>query len=99
MTNSKTPLILIESGGYLLALVVGDGRGAQLMLLDPLWDDFPRSVSATAETGSSPTGHGSPRRLPTSDASRTGSHRVLCSEAGLVESTCLTSPRSRFEAS
>jgi hypothetical protein len=91
--------MLMEPGDHLLALVVGDGRHAQLMLLGPLRDDFPRSASAAAETGSSPTGHGSPRRLPTSDASRTGSHRVLCSEAGAVEGTCLTSPRSRFEAS
>ncbi|MFD3971479.1 sacsin N-terminal ATP-binding-like domain-containing protein [Streptomyces cyaneofuscatus] len=42
MTNNEMSLMLIEPGGYLLAIVVGDGRHAQLMLLDPSRDDLPK---------------------------------------------------------
>ncbi|MGV9252376.1 protein NO VEIN domain-containing protein [Streptomyces sp. NPDC003697] len=34
MTNNEMSLVLMEPGGYLLAIVVGGGRHAQLMLLD-----------------------------------------------------------------
>ncbi|MFB7914725.1 sacsin N-terminal ATP-binding-like domain-containing protein [Streptomyces sp. NPDC056061] len=42
MTNNEMSLMLTEPGGYLLAIVVGDGRHARLMLLDPSRDDLPR---------------------------------------------------------
>lgn len=42
MTNNEMSLMLMEPGGYLLAIVVGDGRHAQLMLLDPSRDDLPK---------------------------------------------------------
>jgi hypothetical protein len=42
MTNNEMSLMLMEPGGYLLAIVVGDGRYAQLMLLDPSKDDLPK---------------------------------------------------------
>ncbi|MFD8426787.1 DUF3883 domain-containing protein [Streptomyces coelicoflavus] len=42
MTNNEMSLMLVEPGGYLLAIVVGDGRHAQLMLLDPSRDDLPK---------------------------------------------------------
>ncbi|MFI1187003.1 sacsin N-terminal ATP-binding-like domain-containing protein [Streptomyces californicus] len=42
MTNNEMSLMLTEPGGYLLAIVVGDGRHAQLMLLDPSRDDLPK---------------------------------------------------------
>jgi hypothetical protein len=42
MTNNEMSLMLTQPGGYLLALVVGDGRQARLMLLDPSRDDLPK---------------------------------------------------------
>ncbi|MEU9290232.1 DUF3883 domain-containing protein [Streptomyces sp. NPDC048275] len=42
MTNNEMSLMLMEPGGYLLAIVVGDGRHARLMLLDPSRDDLPK---------------------------------------------------------
>jgi hypothetical protein len=42
MTNNEMSLMLTQPGGYLLALVVGDGRHARLMLLDPSRDDLPK---------------------------------------------------------
>ncbi|MFE4527236.1 sacsin N-terminal ATP-binding-like domain-containing protein [Streptomyces anulatus] len=42
MTNNEMSLMLTEPGGYLLAIVVGDGRHARLMLLDPSRDDLPK---------------------------------------------------------
>ncbi|WP_406008386.1 DUF3883 domain-containing protein [Streptomyces sp. NBC_00637] len=42
MTNNEMSLMLTEPGGYLLAIVVGDGRQARLMLLDPSRDDLPK---------------------------------------------------------
>ncbi|MFF0836711.1 MULTISPECIES: sacsin N-terminal ATP-binding-like domain-containing protein [unclassified Streptomyces] len=42
MTNNEMSLMLMKPGGYLLAIVVGDGRHAQLMLLDPSKDDLPK---------------------------------------------------------
>ncbi|WP_426569998.1 sacsin N-terminal ATP-binding-like domain-containing protein [Streptomyces canus] len=42
MTNNEMSLMLMEPGGYLLAILVGDGRHAQLMLLDPSRDDLPK---------------------------------------------------------
>ncbi|MFD9004205.1 protein NO VEIN domain-containing protein [Streptomyces sp. NPDC059582] len=41
MTNNEVSLMLTEPGGCLLAIVVGDGRHAQQMLLDPSRDDLP----------------------------------------------------------
>ncbi|MFG2356343.1 sacsin N-terminal ATP-binding-like domain-containing protein [Streptomyces sp. NPDC048521] len=42
MTNNEMSLMLTEPGGYLLALIVGDGRHARLMLLDPSRNDLPK---------------------------------------------------------
>ncbi|MGW6979115.1 sacsin N-terminal ATP-binding-like domain-containing protein [Streptomyces sp. NPDC054932] len=42
MTNNEMSLMLTAPGGYLLAVVVGDGRHAKLLLLDPSSEDLPR---------------------------------------------------------
>ncbi|QNJ44298.1 DUF3883 domain-containing protein [Streptomyces buecherae] len=42
MTNNEMSLMLTQPGGYLLAIVVGDGRHAQLLLLDPSQTDLPK---------------------------------------------------------
>ncbi|MFD5000649.1 sacsin N-terminal ATP-binding-like domain-containing protein [Streptomyces buecherae] len=42
MTNNEMSLMLTQPGGYLLAIVVGDGRHAQLLLLDPSRTDLPK---------------------------------------------------------
>ncbi|WEV25874.1 DUF3883 domain-containing protein [Streptomyces sp. 71268] len=42
MTNNEMSLMLTQPGGYLLAIVVGDGRHAQLLLLDPSQADLPK---------------------------------------------------------
>ena len=42
MTNNEMSLMLTTQGGYLLAVIVGDGRHVKLMLLDPNVEDLPR---------------------------------------------------------
>ncbi|MBC3992223.1 DUF3883 domain-containing protein [Streptomyces sp. AC563] len=42
MTNNEMSLMLTQPGGYLLAIVVGDGRHARLLLLDPSQTDLPK---------------------------------------------------------
>ncbi|MEU1892868.1 sacsin N-terminal ATP-binding-like domain-containing protein [Streptomyces pristinaespiralis] len=42
MTNNEMSLMLTKPGGYLLAIIVGDGRHAKLMMLDPSRDDLPK---------------------------------------------------------
>ncbi|MEU5400270.1 DUF3883 domain-containing protein [Streptomyces sp. NPDC005963] len=42
MTNNEMSLMLTTRGGYLLAVIVGDGRHVALMLLDPSQEDLPR---------------------------------------------------------
>jgi hypothetical protein len=42
MTNNELSLALGTAGAYYLALLVGDGRYAKLMLLEPARDDLPR---------------------------------------------------------
>lgn len=39
MANNEMPLVLTKPGGYLLATILGDGRDAKLMMLDPSRDD------------------------------------------------------------
>ncbi|WP_406387264.1 sacsin N-terminal ATP-binding-like domain-containing protein [Streptomyces sp. NBC_00887] len=42
MTNNEMSLMLTAPGGYLLAVIVGDGRHVKLLLLDPSSEDLPR---------------------------------------------------------
>ena len=42
MTNNEMSLMLTAGGGYLLAVIVGDGRHVKLMMLDPSAEDLPR---------------------------------------------------------
>jgi hypothetical protein len=42
MTNNELSLMLHAPQGYLVALLVGDGRTARLMMLDPTNRDLPR---------------------------------------------------------
>ncbi|WP_327265143.1 DUF3883 domain-containing protein [Streptomyces sp. NBC_01232] len=42
MTNNEMSLMLTAPGGYLLAVVVGDGKHVKLLLLDPSAENLPR---------------------------------------------------------
>jgi hypothetical protein len=42
MTNNEMSLMLTSPGGYLLAVLVGDGRYVKLMLVDPSNDELPK---------------------------------------------------------
>ena len=42
MTNNEMSLMLASPGGYLLAVIVGDGRYVKLLLLDPSNDALPK---------------------------------------------------------
>lgn len=42
MTNNEMSLMLASPGGYLLAVIVGDGRYVRLMLLDPSNEALPK---------------------------------------------------------
>lgn len=42
MTNNEMSLMLTSPGGYLLAVLVGDGRYVKLMLIDPSNDRLPK---------------------------------------------------------
>ncbi|GAA4824254.1 sacsin N-terminal ATP-binding-like domain-containing protein [Tomitella cavernea] len=42
MTNNEMSLMLASPGGYLLAVLIGDGRYVKLMLVDPSNDELPR---------------------------------------------------------
>lgn len=42
MTNNELSLMMNSSGEYLLAVIVGDGKGVQLAMLDPSRKDLPK---------------------------------------------------------
>ncbi|OBJ86047.1 hypothetical protein A9W97_18730 [Mycobacterium gordonae] len=42
MTNNEMSLMLASAGGYLLAVLVGDGRYVKLMLIDPSNENLPK---------------------------------------------------------
>jgi hypothetical protein len=42
MTNNEMSLMLASPGGYVLAVLVGDGRYVRLMLVDPSNEGLPK---------------------------------------------------------